>query len=149
MIQTTEDDLEKAGGLQKEVLPELPAVTHLVENEINVDLTQDVDTIRLKVRRPNFWKFKGDYSFQFTQNYYSENWYQGGDNNYTMLALATMEANCNNRTEYKDYVFRNRINNDNTSFRVGLTYNFGKQKAKKADINISNNETNRLPDIKK
>ncbi len=43
----------------------------------------------------------------------------------------------------------NRINNDNTSFRVGLTYNFGKQKAKKADINISNNETNRLPDIKK
>ena len=53
----------------------------------------------------------------------------------------------NNRTEYKDYVFRNRINNDNTSFRVGLTYNFGKQKAKKADINISNNETNRLPDI--
>ena len=55
----------------------------------------------------------------------------------------------NNRTEYKDYVFRNRINNDNTSFRVGLTYNFGKQKAKKADINISNNETNRLPDIKK
>ena len=55
----------------------------------------------------------------------------------------------NNRAEYKDYVFRNRINNDNTSFRVGLTYNFGKQKAKKADINISNNETNRLPDIKK
>ena len=52
LIQTTEDDLEKAGGLQKEVLPELPAVTHLVENEINVDLTQDVDTIRLKVRRP-------------------------------------------------------------------------------------------------
>ena len=97
LIQTTEDDLEKAGGLQKEVLPELPAVTHLVENEINVDLTQDVDTIRLKVRRPNFWKFKGDYSFQFTQNYYSENWYQGGDNNYTMLALATMEANFNNK----------------------------------------------------
>lgn len=97
LIQTTEDDLEKAGGLQKEVLPELPAVTHLVENETNVDLTQDVDTIRLKVRRPNFWKFKGDYSFQFTQNYYSENWYQGGDNNYTMLALATMEANFNNK----------------------------------------------------
>ena len=33
--------------------------------------------------------------------------------------------------EYKDYVFRNRINNDNTSFRVGLTYNFGKQKLKR------------------
>ena len=97
LIRITESDLVKAGGLQKEVLPELPPVSHLVENEINVDFTQDVDTVRLAVRRPNFWKFKGDYSFQFTQNYYSENWYQGGDNNYTMLALATMEANFNNK----------------------------------------------------
>ena len=54
-----------------------------------------------------------------------------------------------NWMEYKDYIFRNRIDNDNTSFRVGLTYNFGKQKAKRADVSISNSETNRLPDIKK
>ncbi len=97
LIHTTEDDLEKAGMLQEEVLPELPAVTHLVENEVEVDLMQDVDAIRLKVRHPDFWKYKGNYSFQFTQNYFSENWYQGGDNNYTMLALATMEANFNNK----------------------------------------------------
>ena len=54
-----------------------------------------------------------------------------------------------NWMEYKDYIFRNRIDNDNTSFRVGLTYNFGKQKAKRADVSITNSETNRLPDIKK
>ena len=98
LVVQTEDDLNAAGGLQEEVFPELPAVTPpLVENEINVDLTQDVDTVRLVVRRPNFWKCKGDYSFQFTQNYFSKNWYQGGEKNYTMLALATMEANFNNK----------------------------------------------------
>ena len=53
LIRITESDLVKAGGLQKEVLPELPPVSHLVENEINVDFTQDVDTVRLAVRRPN------------------------------------------------------------------------------------------------
>lgn len=97
LIRITESELEEAGGLQKEVLPDLPSVTQLVENEINMDLTRDVDTVRLAVRRPNFWKFKGDYSFQFTQNYFSKKWYQGGDKNYTMLALATMEANFNNK----------------------------------------------------
>ncbi|MCD8317788.1 MAG: DUF3078 domain-containing protein [Paraprevotella sp.] len=97
LIHATEDDLNQAGGLPKDVLPELPPVTHLVENDVNVDFTPEVDPVRLVVRRPNFWRFKGDYSFQLTQNYFSENWYQGENNNYTMLALVSMEANFNNK----------------------------------------------------
>lgn len=97
LISLTERDLDEAGGLKEEVLPELPEISRLAGNEMDLDLARDVDTVRLVVRRPNFWKFRGDYSFQFTQNYFSENWYQGGDNNYTMLALATMEANFNNK----------------------------------------------------
>ncbi|MFA6831854.1 MAG: outer membrane beta-barrel family protein [Bacteroidaceae bacterium] len=54
-----------------------------------------------------------------------------------------------NRVNYTNYVFKNRIDNDNTSLRIGLTYKFGKHKAKKSDISINNFETNRLPDIKK
>lgn len=54
-----------------------------------------------------------------------------------------------NRVAYNDYMFRNNIDNDNTSLRVGLTYNFGKHKAKRTDVNINNSEMNRLPDIKK
>ena len=97
LIEATEDELERAGGIEEEVLPELPTVTQLAVNEMAVDLTDDVDDVRLVVRRPNFWKVKGDYSFQLTQNHFSENWYQGGENNYTMLALVTMEANFNNK----------------------------------------------------
>lgn len=54
-----------------------------------------------------------------------------------------------NRVEYNDYVFRNNIDNDNTYIRMNLTYKFGKHKARKTDVSISNNEVNRLPDIKK
>ena len=97
LIEATEDELEQAGGIEEEVLPEMPAVAQLATNEMAVDLTDDVDDVRLVVRRPNFWKVKGDYSFQLTQNHFSENWYQGGENNYTMLALVTMEANFNNK----------------------------------------------------
>lgn len=97
LIEATEDELEQAGGIEEEVLPEMPAVAQLATNEMAVDLTDDVDEVQLVVRRPNFWKVKGDYSFQLTQNHFSDNWYQGGDNNYTMLALLTMEANFNNK----------------------------------------------------
>ena len=97
LIRSTEDEMELAGGLAQEKSPVLPEEAQLIGNEMTVDLTDDVDSVQLVVRRPNFWKVRGDYSFQFTQNYFSENWYQGGDNNYTMLALLTMEANFNNK----------------------------------------------------
>ena len=96
LMELTERDLDEAGGLE-EIHPELPENPRLIENDIQLDLDPDIDTVRLVVRRPNFWKFRGDYSFQFSQNYFSDNWFQGGENNYTMLALATMEANFNNK----------------------------------------------------
>lgn len=96
-IRTTESHIEEAGAIQEEIIPELPPEPLVKVPEMNIDLSTDIDEERLIVRRPNFWKFKGDYSLQFTQSYFSENWYQGGENNYTMLALATMEANFNNK----------------------------------------------------
>ena len=138
LVEITEKDLTEAGGLQQETLPEIPVAVPLAEDRIDVDFTHDVDTVRLVVRRPNFWKCKGDYSFQFTQNYFSENWYQGGDNNYTMLALATMEANFNNkqkiqwdnklemrlgfRTSKTDEVHKLKTNDDLLRFTTKIGY---------------------------
>ena len=138
LIEATEDELEQAGGIEEEVLPEMPAVAQLVTNEMAVDLTDDVDEVQLVVRRPNFWKVKGDYSFQLTQNHFSDNWYQGGDNNYTMLALATMEANFNNkqkiqwdnklemrlgfRTSKTDEVHKLKTNDDLLRFTTKIGY---------------------------
>lgn len=57
-------------------------------------IADDLD-IGLQVRRPNFWKTTGNFSLKFTQNYFSENWYQGGDNNNTMLAVMSLNATYN------------------------------------------------------
>lgn len=97
LIRTTENRLEEAGEIREEIIPELPEKPLAVLPEMNIDLSSDIGPERLVVRRPNFWTIKGDYSLQFTQTHFSDNWYQGGEDNYTMLALATMDANFNNK----------------------------------------------------
>jgi hypothetical protein len=57
--------------------------------------------VDLVIKRPNFWKFTGDFYFQTMQNYYSQNWYQGGESNYSILARATLQANYNNKQKVK------------------------------------------------
>lgn len=60
------------------------------------DVLGDVD-ISLRIEKPNFWTTRGKFSFQFTQNYFSENWYKGGDNNVTLLSNLLLEANYNDQ----------------------------------------------------
>ena len=57
-----------------------------------------VDVVVLK---PNFWKFGGDYYLQFLQNYLTDNWYQGGESNYSMVGAVTLVANYNNKQKVK------------------------------------------------
>lgn len=97
LVKLTEHAIDNAGDIRKEELPHVPQKVTISEDKMAVDLSSEVGDIELKVKRPNFWKFRGDYSLQFTQSHFSDNWYQGGEDNYTLLALATMEANFNNK----------------------------------------------------
>ncbi len=67
-------------------------------NEIKdvADVVDNVD-MDIKVTRPNFWKTTCKFSSTFTQNYFSENWYKGSNNNTTMLNMLTMTANYNDQ----------------------------------------------------
>lgn len=59
------------------------------------DLHLDIEDIGLQVEKPNFWSTSASVSLQFTQNYFSDNWYKGGSNTQTMLAGFTVAANYN------------------------------------------------------
>lgn len=65
----------------------------------------DID-IGLEVKRPNFWKTSGTAKLQFTQNYFSENWYSGGNNNETMLSQILLSAIYN---DTKKITWENRL----------------------------------------
>ena len=78
------------------VLP-VEKVDDILNNELEVKQAKDIDDnivdIGLKVEKPNFWKFTGKASLQFTQNYFSDNWYKGGNNNQNLLASLILQAN--------------------------------------------------------
>lgn len=98
VIVQIDDHVEKAGTLREDVQVSLKTSTKLSDKVVNVDLDSDVgDSIELVARKPNFWKFSGSGSLQFSQNYFSDNWYQGGENYYSFLSLLTLNANYDNK----------------------------------------------------
>ena len=108
------------------------------------DVAQVLDNIDvdLQIKKPNFWKTTGKFSFQFTQNYFSDNWYKGGNNNITLLSNLTLEANYNDQksiqwdnkldlrlgfvTATSDSIHRYLTNND----KIDLTSKLGIKAAK-------------------
>jgi len=64
------------------------------------------DDIGLRVERPNFWNTSANFTLQFTQNYFSENWYKGGDNSGTLLSSLTLQANYDDQ---RNVAWENRL----------------------------------------
>ena len=85
------------------------AITSSSKDRIDKD---DFD-IGLQVVKPNFWKTAGNFSLKFTQNYFSENWYQGGNNSGTMLATLNLSAIYN---DTKSITWENKLD-----VRLGFT----------------------------
>lgn len=53
--------------------------------------------VNLLIMKPNFWKYSGSGSIQFTQNSLSDNWYQGGENTNAMYSELKLHANYDNK----------------------------------------------------
>ncbi|MBR0273130.1 MAG: DUF3078 domain-containing protein [Bacteroidaceae bacterium] len=94
----TEQQLIDAGRLRTDLpQPAAQPVLLAVQTEEIILPDVDVEAVEPEVKKPNFWTFKGNGSLQFTQSYYSKNWYQGGETNYAMLSQLSAEANYNNQ----------------------------------------------------
>ena len=63
-------------------------------------MPDDVPT-EILIQKPKFWTKKGDGYLQFMQNFVSDNWYKGGESNYSMVGAVTLEANYDNRNKWK------------------------------------------------
>ena len=105
-VVSTEEEIVKAGSLHEEITKPLQHKVEYVRSDDVVPETQPDVPLEIVVDKPNFWTFNGDYYLQFLQNYVSENWYKGGESNYSMLASATLQANYNNKQKVK---FENKL----------------------------------------
>ncbi len=97
LFVTTEADLEKAGTLRDDLATPIKQEVKIIEKTEEAVLDADVGAVAVVVKKPNFWKFSGSTSLQFMQSYYSDNWYQGGEENYSMLAQIKLNANYDNK----------------------------------------------------
>ena len=95
----------------------------------------DIKAVEPEVKKPNFWTFKGNGSLQFTQSYYSQNWYQGGEKNYAMLSQLTAEANYDNQRRVQwDNKFEAQL-----GFQTSETDQFHKFKATSNLLRLTSN----------
>ena len=88
------------GGVPQEVRPPLN-LTENVERKPEVKEPVTAEAPDIEVRRPNFWTFNADLSFQLIQNYVSGNWYKGGESNHSLLSNIVLKANYNNKQKVK------------------------------------------------
>lgn len=65
---------------------DLESIYEKVEEIGSVGEVVDGVDVELHIEKPNFWSKSGRFSLQFTQNYFSENWYKGGNNNVTLMS---------------------------------------------------------------
>lgn len=99
LVARTENELHTTTALREEAnATPVSVAPRLSERAIAVDLDADIpDTITFVAKKPNFWKYSGNASLQFTQSYFTDNWYQGGEKNYAGLSMLTLEANYDNK----------------------------------------------------
>ena len=71
--------------------------------------------------KPHYWKTFGNFQGKYTQSYYSENWYKGGESNHSILGQINLEANYakksttfDNKLELKLGYYTTEINGENT-----------------------------------
>ena len=96
LVVNNETNLQEAGSIRDDVNQELSQEVELTDYAAMPDEPEAVP-VQLVVRKPNFWKFKGDGYLQFLQNYVSTNWHKGGESNYSAVAAANLELNYNDK----------------------------------------------------
>ncbi len=104
LVQTSVSRLHKSAESAGE-LPSSPVKRKVeIQKTVQPEEEKQIDDytpVDIKIFKPNFWKFSGDYSLQFLQNYISENWYKGGESNLSAVGNVVLKLNYNNKQKVK------------------------------------------------
>ena len=101
LVEATETQLEKSGSLRRDLDQPIGQKVDIVEYVNPQPEEPEVTPTDVVVTKPKFWTMKADGFLQFMQNYVSDNWYKGGESNYSALASLTVEANFDNKGKWK------------------------------------------------
>lgn len=97
LVSNNETRLKEVGTIREDVNKDLTQQVELTDMATPTPEEPEAMPVQLVVQKPHFWKFKGDGYLQFLQNHVSDNWYKGGESNYSAVGAATLEMNFNNR----------------------------------------------------
>ena len=86
--------------------------------------------MKTTVVKPNYWTTSGSIAMNFTQNYISDNWYQGGESNKTMICEFDFDVNYNDK--------------DRISFRTHFDVDLGFATTKADTLHSLKTNTDRL-----
>ncbi len=107
LISAYESQLKEAGSIRYDVNKKLNQHVDIVEKAAPVPEEIGIDNpIAVEIKKPNWWKFIFDGSLQFMQNYVSDNWYKGGESNYSAIGALTLELNYNDKDRV---LFENKL----------------------------------------
>ena len=98
LVKQTESDIMGQAAIRSDVNDMLKTSDKLADKVADATLAPKVeDPVEVITRRPNFWKFTGKTDLQFAQTYISDNWYKGGETNWTGNFDLTLRANYNDQ----------------------------------------------------
>lgn len=116
LVSQTETAVKEGGSFRDDATHKLETKDKLAEKVAVSSIVPTMDeSIEVVTRRPNFWKFSGNGSLQFSQNHFTENWYQGGEDNYSGNTNINLRLDFNNQ---KKITWNNQL-----EFQLGFQTN--------------------------
>ena len=110
LVKMTEDELMDVPGIVP-ITEDMMAGIRLEERSARArQPSKDVAPEIVKRRQSN-WKTFGNFQGKYTQSYYSDNWYKGGESNHSILGQINMEA---------DYAKKNTAFDNKLELKLGF-----------------------------